>query len=306
MPTVGDSIVRVKRLLHSNTRTELDKLNGAITTGAASITVEHKATGIRAGSYLSVGDATQGYETMYVYSVDASYSTNGTVNVQRAVEGSTAIAFTDDTLVEVEPRFSGFQILEATRETIRSLPENLFAVATDTKSFTTTDDKSNAITFSNGFTRVLKALRTARDDHDRKLNVNVTVQEFAGAYQLIVREETEKAIDVELTYAHPFVTSTLDVGTDLVSVVKMVESMTDIPAWGAAAQLMLSDESARSDLHAMGTSRDDGTVASGDRVRHSLVLRQKFEQRVSEEARRLMAKWGLRDQPSVRSNYPAI
>lgn len=300
MPTVGDSVVRVKRLLDSNTRTELDKLNGAITTGATSVTVTHSAPGIRAGSYLSVGDATQGYETMYVYSVSGAVAT-----VERAMEGSSAVAFTDLTLVEVEPRFSGFQIVSALRDTIRALPENLFAVSTDTKTFSTIDDTSTAITFTNGFTRVLKALRTSRDNEDRKLNANVTVQEFNGAYQLIMREPTEKSISVELTYAHPFVTSTLNVGTDLVSTVLMVEEMTDIPSWGAAAALMMADESSRSDLHARGTSRDDATVGSGDRVRHSLVLQQKFQQRVSEEARRLMAKWGLRDQAAISSVYPA-
>ena len=298
MPTLGDLVVKTKRLLHSNTRTELDKLNGAAGT-SGTITVEHQAPGIRAGSYLSIGSPTQGYETIYVYS-----RSDATVTVERGMDGSSAFNFADDTLVEVEPRFTGHQIVEAVKDAIHALPENLFAVATGSASFGATDDRSVSITLSNGFTRILNAVRTARDSEDRKLSVNVSVREYGGSYYLILQEFVEKAITVEYTYAYPFVTGTLNIDTDIVSTVKMDTSMLDIPCLAAASALMMADESLRSDTHAMGTSRDEGVVASGDRIRQSMVLRQKYEQRVSEEARRLMAKWGIRDQSATPSIFP--
>ena len=298
MPTLGDLVVKTKRLLHSNTRTELDKLNGAAGT-SGTITVEHQAPGIRAGSYLSIGSPTQGYETIYVYS-----RSGATVTVERGMDGSSAFNFADDTLVEVEPRFTGHQIVEAVKDAIHALPENLFAVDTDSASFAATDDRSVSITLSNGFTRILNAVRTARDSEDRKLSVNVSVREYGGSYYLILQEFVEKAITVEYTYAYPFVTGTLNIDTDIVSTVKMDTSMLDIPCLAAASALMMVDESLRSDTHAMGASRDEGVVASGDRIRQSMVLRQKYEQRVSEEARRLMAKWGIRDQSATPSIFP--
>jgi hypothetical protein len=220
------------------------------------------------------------------------------------MDGSSAFNFADDTLVEVEPRFTGHQIVEAVKDAIHALPENLFAVATDSASFAATDDRSVSITLSNGFTRILNAVRTARDSEDRKLSVNVSVREYGGSYYLILQEFVEKAITVEYTYAYPFVTGTLNIDTDIVSTVKMDTSMLDIPCLAAASALMMADESLRSDTHAMGTSRDEGVVASGDRIRQSMVLRQKYEQRVSEEARRLMAKWGIRDQSATPSIFP--
>ena len=298
MPTLGDLVVKTKRLLHSNTRTELDKLNGAAGT-SGTITVEHQAPGIRAGSYLSIGSPTQGYETIYVYS-----RSGVTVTVERGMDGSSAFNFADDTLVEVEPRFTGHQIVEAVKDAIHALPENLFAVDTDSASFAATDDRSVSITLSNGFTRILNAVRTARDSEDRKLSVNVSVRKYSTDYYLILQEFVEKAITVEYTYAHPFVTGTLNIDTDIVSTVKMDTSMVDIPCLAAASALMMADESLRSDTHAMGASRDEGVVASGDRIRQSMVLRQKYEQRVSEEARRLMAKWGIRDQSATPSIFP--
>ena len=303
MPTLGDLVVKTKRLLHSNTRTELDKLDASVGT-TSNLQMTYKAAGVRPGSYLSVGDATQGFETVYVHAIDASYSSNGETTVQRGMEGATALAFDDETLVEIEPRFSGHQIVEALRDAIHALPENLFAVAVDSASFGATDDRSVSATFSNGFTRILKAVRTARDSEDRKLSVNVSVREHGGSYYLILQEFIEKAITVEYTYAHPFVTGTLNIGTDIVSTVKMDTSMLDIPCLAAASTLMMADESLRSDTHAMGASRDEGVVASGDRIRQSMVLRQRYEQRVSEEARRLMAKWGIKDQSAVSSIFP--
>jgi hypothetical protein len=220
------------------------------------------------------------------------------------MDGSSAFNFADDTLVEVEPRFTGHQIVEAVKDAIHALPENLFAVDTDSASFAATDDRSVSITLSNGFTRILNAVRTARDSEDRKLSVNVSVRKYSTDYYLILQEFIEKAITVEYTYAHPFVTGTLNIDTDIVSTVKMDTSMVDIPCLAAASALMMADESLRSDTHAMGASRDEGVVASGDRIRQSMVLRQKYEQRVSEEARRLMAKWGIRDQSATPSIFP--
>ena len=70
MATVHDIVVRTKRLLNSNTRTELN--NFAVATGGTStdtsLALAYKTDGIRAGSYISIGDGTLKPETMYVRS----------------------------------------------------------------------------------------------------------------------------------------------------------------------------------------------------------------------------------------------
>tara|TARA_Y100001949_G_scaffold122695_1_gene104467 strand:- start:136 stop:1101 length:966 start_codon:yes stop_codon:yes gene_type:complete len=317
MPTVNDAVVRTKRLLHSNTRTELNNFlttsgeTNSIGTGT-SLSLAHVTDGIRAGSYISVSDGSNLPETMYVR------SSNGvSIQVIRGVDGSATIdwASTDvatPATIEVEPRFTEHQILEAVRDAIRALPDNLYAVATTTASFSTTE-QAQAITFSNGFNQVLSATRTARSGEDRLLGFNVKVQEIpatstdsgtSAAYKLIRQENIEKAVTVNLTYAHPFVTGTLTLGIDLVSTVGMSAEMTDIPALGAAASLVLGEESLRLDLHSQGDSRSDAAVAAGDRARYSLVLQAQYDRRVSQEARRLMAKYGVRTGAAVWSVFP--
>jgi hypothetical protein len=308
MPTVGDAVTRTKRLLHSNTRTELDAIHTMLPLATTStIRLKYQTDGIRAGSYISVSNGTSDPETMYVHARNGEYAT-----VQRAVDGSTAPtnlgsgtdeSWQADTTIEVEPRFSEHQIYEAVKDAILAMPNNLYAVATTTATFSTTE-QAQAITFSNGFNQILSATRTARAGEDRLLAFNVKIQEYGGAYKLIRQEGIEKAVTVNLTYAHPFVTGTLTLGIDLVSTVGMSVEMTDIPALGAAASLVLGEESARLDLHSQGDSRSDAAVAAGDRARYSLVLQAQYDRRVSQEARRLMAKYGVRTGAVVSSVFP--
>jgi hypothetical protein len=305
MATVGDAVTRAKRLLNSNTRTELDAIHTTIAADDTTIRLKYQTDGIRAGSYISLSDGTNAPETMYVHSRNGEYAT-----VQRAMDGSTAYTWGNGTggtiqaTIEVEPRFTGHQILEAIRDAIHALPENLYAVSTTTASFSTTE-QAVSVTLSNGFSQILAATRTARSGENRLLKFNVTVQEYpVGTYKLVRQENIEKAVTVNLTYSHPFVAGTLDLGTNLVTTVGMATEMLDIPALGAAASLVLGEESLRLDLHAAGDSRSEAAVAAGDRARYSLVLQAQYDRRISQEVRRLMAKYGVRMDGVVSSVFP--
>ncbi len=67
MSTIADCVTRTKRLLNSNTRTELDAIHTTITDSDATIRLKYQTDGIRAGSYISVEDGTNPPETMYVH-----------------------------------------------------------------------------------------------------------------------------------------------------------------------------------------------------------------------------------------------
>ena len=300
---VLDVVRHAKRLLHSNTRTELDAIHTTITAVATTIRLKYQTEGIRAGSYISVSmnDGTLAPETMYVHARNGEYAT-----VQRGVDGSTAYAWEADvSIIEVEPRFSEWQILEAVRDAIQALPSNLHAVSTTTATFSTTEQSvASSALATTGFTRILSATRTARSGEDRLVKFNIKVQEYGGAYEIIRQEGIEKSVTVNLTYAHPFVISTLDPDTNLVTTAGMSIEMLDIPGLGAAASLMLADEATRLDLHAAGDSRGDGALNPGDRARYSLVLQAQYDRRVSQEARRQMAKYGVRADAATSSGYP--
>ncbi len=305
-PTIADCVTHTKRLLNSNTRTERDAVANtggeALTASSTSLKLSHKTDGIRAGSYISLSDGTNPAETMYVYSRNGEY-----VVVARGVDGSAGYAWPEGTVIEVEPRFTEFQILEAVRDAIRALPNNLYAVSTTSVEFASTSAQtvtSSAIA-STGFYHVISTTRTARNTEDRLLNINIDVQRHTdGTFKVIRRESIEKPVTAYIRYAHPFVTTTLNMSTRLDDDIKMEDSMRDIPALGAASALVLAEESLRLDLHSQGDSRSEGAVAAGDRTRYSLMLQAQYDRRISEEARRLMSLYGIRDRAGVSSIHP--
>ena len=302
---IADVVRHVKRLVNSNTRTEQDVIKVAIadTSDDTTFILKRDTAGIRTGSYISVNNAagTNLPETMYVYERN-----DVNVTVRRGVDGSYTRAWEADTsIIEVEPRFTEWQILESVRDAIQALPNNLYAVATTTADFSTTEQSvTSSDLATTGFSQVLSATRTARSGEDRLLAFNVKIQEYGGVYEVIRQEGIEKTVTVRLTYAHPFVSTTLDPDTDLVSTVGMTVEMLDIPALGAAASLLLGEESVRLDLHSQGNSRSDAAVVAGDRARYSLVLQAQYDRRVSQEARRLMAKYGIRTGAAASSVFP--
>ena len=239
---------------------------------------------------------------MYVHSRNGEFCT-----VARGVDGSAGYAWSQGTVIEVEPRFTEFQILEAVRDAIRALPNNLYAVSNTSVEFAKTD--TQAVTSSDiqttGFYHLISATRTARNAEDRLLNLNVSVQRHTdGTFKIVRQEGIEKAVTAYIRYAHPFVTTTLNMSTRLDDDIKMEDSMRDIPALGAASALVLSEESLRLDLHSQGDSRSEGAVAAGDRTRYSLMLQAQYDRRISEEARRLMSLYGIRDRAGVSSIHP--
>ena len=309
MATIADCITRTQRLINSNTRSEIDELDTALDSATdTSLKVKYGADGIRVGSYLSISNSTTEPETVYVHKVN-----DVNITIQRGMDGSTPNNWVAGSMIEVEPRFTGFQIVEAVRDTIRSLPNNLYAVSTATAEFSTTAQSVTVAAMNDqdhdtpgtGFYHLLSATRTARDQEDRLLNLNCTVQrQMDGTYKVVRQEKLEKAITVNLIYAHPFVTTALALDTVLGTTVGMPDSMLDIPSLGASARLLLGEESLRLDLHAQGDSRSDASVAAGDRARYSMILQGQYDRRVSEEARRLMSLYGIRSGASVSSVFP--
>ena len=79
MATISDCVTRTKRLLNSNTRTELDAIHTTITDSGTTIRLKYLTDGIRAGSYISVEDGTNPPETMYVHSVSYTHLTLPTI-----------------------------------------------------------------------------------------------------------------------------------------------------------------------------------------------------------------------------------
>jgi hypothetical protein len=105
----------------------------------------------------------------------------------------------------------------------------------------------------------------------------------------VLNPEFSWATSVDVTYRAPFLTAQ-GLDTDLVATCGLSDSMLDIPPLGAAAGLLLATEGRRAQVTSQGDSRRPGEVPPGSNSSAAREMRRRYEQRVNDEAARLIVK----------------
>lgn len=117
MTTLSDLIAETRTYLYSNQVSEANRLSGAITSGATSMTMHYP---------LGTMGATSSYRGTIV-AIDLEHirvwesAGNVATVIERGVDGTTAAAHSDLTYVEVMPKFSPFMIARAINEDLDDL-----------------------------------------------------------------------------------------------------------------------------------------------------------------------------------------
>ena len=110
MSTVAQLINRTQRQILSGTVEERNKLASAVSATATTVTFQYELNGIRAGSIIQVDS-----ELMYCWEVNIGTKT---ATVERAFNGTVAVAHLINAYIIVNPRFPRAQILEAINNAI--------------------------------------------------------------------------------------------------------------------------------------------------------------------------------------------
>lgn len=287
MTIVADLKAETRRHLQGASRSELNSLASDLTVTGTSLVLSREAVGVARGSVLGVGD-----ELLYVWSYD---SANKTATVLRGHLGTTAVAHASGVPIEVNPRFSTFDIGHALKREIAAWTHEVFA--TSTVSVEGADhlfalDLSGAYfplavvgkpqggrwTKVSGWS-VIRGLPT--DDVAEGAAISVTDPRFYGS-------------KLTVTLAVPFDTSTFDDDTVVETAVGLPTSMLDVAALGAAARLLETREVARTSATAQGEPRHAEEVPPGHLSQTGQLLRRRVDVRLSEEAARLRAAWPYR------------
>lgn len=296
--TVADAIEETRGHLAGDGRVKLNRLSGAITSGATTLTCEFDID-FGAGTYLTIND-----EIFYVWSVDTSTKI---ATVQRGVLGTDAAAHADDDLIEVNPRFPRPIIKRALRDEIASWGEELFQVATielsvNDLSTSRTGAISQGVNANIGTTWYFGLdLRHSPEPggttwprvRNWELVRNADTDDFANGNALFIYEQVPTGT-VQLVYATPMDVSTFADATVLTSGIGLATTMVDIPALGAAWRLLSPREVARTDMRAKGISRHSSEVPAGHMSGVADSIRRLRNARISEEATRLRAKYPWR------------
>lgn len=289
--TVGDVVERVQNLVYGAHWPALDKLAEDLDASETDVSLTHATDVTRAGGWLSVD-----YEDMRVWSI-----TSTTATVERGMRGSTAATHANGALVEVNPRFSKFRILEEIKDEIRSWPRGVYAVATVELDAGSSDDALDLGSPSGvNVLRVLRASRSPLSPEETwprvstRLTSRADTADFPSGYA-VEFDSLGYAATLRVTYAFDFDLDSFDPGIDL-SVLGMSNHQADIVQWGTAWRLLASDEANRTDDAAAGRSRKAEDVPVSARLRPSAFYKQMRDDRIREEQARLLSEfgWGYR------------
>lgn len=306
--TISTVIESIRRELNSKYRYEVRTLGASLNTTDTTVTLsEALPPSLREGAILVVGQ-----EVMHVTSVTAA---SKECTVIRAWEGSTAAAHSTGDAVELNPRFTRHDILEAMQDEVTGLPETLYRVVDYETSVTLGQDTIELPAAWTSLYGLIDARQYVTDPVTttgldrtswpriegrvvRGVASTWTQGPSTGIYFRPKRRisnyaGTAIAGYVYFTAALPWDLSTFDVTDDLVADVGMQASMLDIVKMGVKLRLMPDEEIARSDRRGQDENRRASEVPVGAALSSTRTLAGLYFRRRQEEANRLRALYPI-------------
>lgn len=268
-----------------------NKLNGAISDSAETLTFSRPLNALSMGSRISIG-----LEDMHVWSVNGAALT---ADVDRGEYGTTAAAAADKAVVLVNPRYSDSQILRALNSGVSMLAsEGLFAVSTVEVTYNSTINGYDLASSTNvlGLVDVLwESTTDSRKQWSRLPNVrlirNTNTADFASGTAIAVDRGVPNGCTIRATYKHEL-SAGLSSLTDVFETVTGLESdAADLLCIAAALHLTAGKEITLNETDAArprrGSETPPGTFSQADSN-----LRTLYRDRVRAERRRLNDKHG--------------
>lgn len=283
MTTTAELISEAKRHLQSFQREPMNKLDGAVTASATTVTLSYDLGPIQAGAHLQVG-----LELMYVWSVNVSTKV---ATVERAQLGSTATVHDSGALVTVNPKFPDFAILKAINDDLLDLssPMNgLYMVKT-----VQLTAQTNAASYNlTGATNVLEIVGVRHRTPGQQLNWSTIANyeltqsagtDYASGYALDIHDGLLSGYPIHVTYKAGF-SPLVNLTDDVETVTGLPARMHDIPPLGAAVRLVMPREIARNQTESQGDSRRAEEVPPGAVANSTRGLAGWRAQRIAAEA----------------------
>lgn len=296
MTTTLDLIHATARNLLGTSRESLNRLNGSVTSGATTWTLERNLDDITEGSYLSVD-----LEVVYVWEKNDSAKT---VTVQRGMIGSTPAAHDSQAVVTVNARFPQYTIFEALQQEFRDLSAaGLYRMKT--KTLTTS---ATSYVYDLAADDVIDVYDVRFDPAGPENNYprvpfqwmyGVPTEAVPNGPAIFLPGTVESGRNLQVWYKAKL--GTLTGLTDNVETVTGIPpTAVDIPPLGAAARLLGPRESVRVQIESQPETRRLDEVPVGSTARAGQNLLAYRQQRLGDEMTRLAAQYPTLTRVHVR------
>ena len=288
MSTVGTVVDRTVRQLMSGTVEERNKTVGALTATATSISFQYDLNGMRAGGVIQIDN-----ELMYVWEVSQA---SKSATVERAWNGTAAVAHTSGSVTIVDPRFPRAQILEAINAEIDDLssPMNgLYQIKSLELNYNGTFTMVNLPTIDKIIDLVSVTVRYIATDYPviRKCRLirDLPNDDFSAGYAIRFDEQV-RAGRMIVVYKAPFTNVTTE-AQNLQNIAGFPTTAEDILMMGAQIRLVSPREVKRNFTESQGDTRRSEEVPTGS-VSSSInnIIRMRRD-RITAEAARLARQY---------------
>lgn len=287
MSTVADLVADVRRKVYGSMTENVNLAQVSASAGQTSIQLELGVDGIQKGMLLSSG--------LNVWFVKGVYSTDNTVFVIPGYDNSPKNAVTAGDMVYVRPRMTDWYAFNSINDQLRSLSSpdaGLYKIGTWVAEVDPTYQTYVVPVEAADMINILRVRWRWPGTTD--VWSNLAPRHYRWQYsteQNVVRLllSIPSGTEVEFTYKAPFSMAT-SLDDDPVADLGLTDSMLDIPALGAAIELLQTTESRRTQISSQGDSRraDEVPVTSNSSIAGQ--LQRVYKSRVQEEMSRLVTR----------------
>lgn len=282
--TAANLVDEIIRMLLSGGREQLNKLGAAAGSSATSLSFTYDLLGIVPGSLISID-----LEDYWVWDTNVG---GKTATVEAGYRGSPTGNHPINSLVQVNPRWSKWQVFDALNREIAALvSEGLYRMQTVdlTASASVSGYDLTSVTDVTEIYKVLwEAEGTSKNWPEARwgYNPDMSTSEFASGKMIQIYDSITPGATIRVFYKSGFngVTALTD---NIQTITGIPAAWQDILTMGSAARLVEPKEVRRADLNSQGDSRRANEVEGGSQIRAGGALKARRDQRVQAEIRKL-------------------
>lgn len=299
MTTIGTAIASIRRDLRRSYKEPINSLQAAISsTSATTFTLTRSLNTIIADSVVEIDD-----ELIYVLTVNTG-GPSVTLCI-RGFDGTTAATHLIGAVVRPNPRYATSDIRQAIAEEIRSWQPRLYRVATQAISLASGNNTrawnfTGSADFLGGLIGAKLQPGSSADFGGRPIDILYhSIQpgqlsgSFASGWAYVLNHTDLPAGTLTVHYTAAFDLSSVADAVDLQSAVGIPASCDDLLRFGVLWRLVSAQEGQRSDSSMQDTPRRSEEVKAGDAIRTAAAYKSLHDERLSEEAAKLIAKYGM-------------
>jgi len=279
---ISEAVQNTRRMVYGSMSEQINLLHAEYARDDTRLTFELDISGIQPSMILSCG-----LNEWWVKEIDAA---SKTVFVVPRWNGSYADPMPVGSIVYVRPRATDWQLFNEVNRAIKQMSSRthgLYRMGSETLTSAVGAWRHFTVA-STDVESILRVLVRSpwqgdwRSLQDRDWRFDQKTRELR-----LLNPDTSWMNEVQIVYRAPF-RAAQGLNSDLQGTCGLAPSMEDIPALGAAANILLTTEGRRGQLSAQGDTRRAEEVAQSHNSSAAREMRRQFEQRCDDEAARLL------------------